>query len=139
MKINSSIIFESSNFLIKLIIIISILLLLRGHNSPGGGFIGGLTFICAYILMKINIHETYLIEKVIVRKSILMFGVLLLIFSVIYPITDNQVPMAGVWYSFPLDHIVLKIGTPLIFDIGVYIVISMGLSFIVDYLEESWF
>ena len=139
MKIKSEIVFRSSNFLIKLTILVSVLLLLQGHNKPGGGFIGGLTFICAYILMKINIHERYLIESIGVRKWLLVVGLLLITISVLYPVWMQNLPMTGVWHSFCMNDDCLKIGTPLIFDIGVYMVVAMSISFIVDALEKSWF
>lgn len=138
MKINSSIVFNASGFLVKLITLISILLLLQGHNTPGGGFIGGLTFICAYILIKINVHESYVIENVYVRQWILGLGLLLIALSVFYPTLFSAMPLTGVWYKLSLWGHLFTIGTPLIFDIGVYLIISMSISFIVDDLEKTW-
>ena len=40
----------ATRFLIELLLLFSVFLLLRGHNEPGGGFIGGLVAAAAYIL-----------------------------------------------------------------------------------------
>ena len=40
----------ATKFLLPLLLLFSIFLLLRGHNEPGGGFVGGLVAAAAYIL-----------------------------------------------------------------------------------------
>lgn len=139
MKINSEIIFEASGFLIKLIMLISIMIFIQGHNFPGGGFIGGLTFICGYILIKINRHKTYLIENKVVRKTMLLIGLAFLMLALGVPVLLSKPLMTGVWKEISIFGDKLKIGSPLVFDGGIYLIVSTSISFIVDVMEAEWF
>jgi hypothetical protein len=49
---NSLILSTATRFLAPLIVLISIFVLLRGHNEPGGGFIGGLLGAIAFALIE---------------------------------------------------------------------------------------
>jgi multisubunit Na+/H+ antiporter MnhB subunit len=40
--------------LVPLFVIFSLFLLFRGHNAPGGGFVGGLVFSIAFSLYTLN-------------------------------------------------------------------------------------
>ena len=46
----SIILATASRYLLPLMLIFSFFLLLRGHNEPGGGFVGGLVAAAAYAL-----------------------------------------------------------------------------------------
>ena len=46
----SIILSTASRYLLPLMLIFSFFLLLRGHNEPGGGFVGGLVAAAAYAL-----------------------------------------------------------------------------------------
>src|SRR5699024_787254 len=50
-KPNNLILKSTSSFIIFILLGFAIYLLLAGHNSPGGGFIGGLTTSAAFLLM----------------------------------------------------------------------------------------
>ena len=41
---------KAARYLFPVIMLFSIYLLLRGHNEPGGGFVGGLAAASAFIL-----------------------------------------------------------------------------------------
>ena len=47
---NSIILRTATRFMLPLLILFSIVVLLRGHNQPGGGFVGGLLATSAFAL-----------------------------------------------------------------------------------------
>ncbi len=47
---NSVILATASRYLLTLILMFSVFMLLRGHNEPGGGFVGGLVAAAAFAL-----------------------------------------------------------------------------------------
>ena len=47
---NSLLLRTAARFLVTLLLLFSIFLLLRGHNEPGGGFVGGLVAAGAFAL-----------------------------------------------------------------------------------------
>ena len=50
---NSIILRAGTRYLAGLLLLFSIYMLLRGHNQPGGGFIGGLTGATGFVLYAI--------------------------------------------------------------------------------------
>lgn len=114
-------------YLIPLLMLFSIFLFLRGHNEPGGGFVGGLVASTAYALFAIanGVGEA---KKLLKYDPIQIIGVGLLIalISGVIPLFYGKVFMTGLWlkYDFP---VIGKLGTPLIFDLGVYLLV-LGIS-----------
>src|SRR5690554_4470567 len=51
--INSLILRTATRLVFSLMLLLSVFLLLRGHNEPGGGFIGGLVAAIGFILYSI--------------------------------------------------------------------------------------
>jgi multisubunit Na+/H+ antiporter MnhB subunit len=109
-----------------LINILAIYLLLRGHDAPGGGFIGGLAAAIALVLLGLavgleEIHRVLRFDPVRVASAGLTLSVV-----------TGAVPMM---FGRPfLEHFhfhvsgvpvlgELHIGTPLAFDVGVYLVV----------------
>lgn len=128
----------ASRYLLPLLLIFSFFLLLRGHNEPGGGFVGGLVAAAAYALYFIanGVDEA---EKLLKTEPIrlITFGLLLAVSSTIPSIIIGTNFMTGVWLdtSFP---VIGKIGTPLIFDVGVYLlVLGIALKIIFSLAEED--
>ncbi len=114
-------------YLIPLLLIFSFFLLLRGHNDPGGGFVGGLVAASAFALFAIanGFDEAKKFLK-IEPIMLIAIGLLIAILSGIIPVFFNLDFLTGIWFeqNFP---IVGKLGTPLIFDIGVFLVV-LGIS-----------
>lgn len=134
----SVILSTASRYLLPLLLIFSFFLLLRGHNEPGGGFVGGLVAAAAYALYFIanGVDEA---EKLLKAEPIRLIsvGLLLAIISTIPSIIIGQNFMTGVWLdtNFP---VIGKIGTPLVFDVGVYLlVLGIALKIIFSLAEED--
>lgn len=134
----SVILSTASRYLLPLLLIFSFFLLLRGHNEPGGGFVGGLVAAAAYALFYIanGVEEA---EKLLKSEPIKLIasGLILAIISAIPSLIAGKNFMTGAWFdtSFPL---IGKIGSPLIFDIGVYLlVLGIALKIIFSLAEED--
>ncbi len=103
-----------------LFIILSLFVLYRGHNLPGGGFIGGLLAASGYVfyMMAYDVETTF--EKMLISPLQLMALGLLLAFSSGLPAILHSEPfMTGQWLSF----FGIKLGTPTLFDVGVYLTV----------------
>ena len=125
-------------YIAPLLLIFSIFLLFRGHNEPGGGFVGGLVAAAAYALTAI----AFGVEK---SKKMLKFppikiiatGILIALLSGLIAQLYKMNFMTGIWDDTELP-IIGKLGTPLIFDIGVYLcVLGISLMIIFSLFEEE--
>lgn len=123
----SEILITSVRYLIPLLLIFSFFLLLRGHNDPGGGFIGGLVAASAYTLYAIakGVKDAQRLLRIEPLKLISL-GLIISLFSGLPSVFMGMDFMTGIWLKteFP---VIGKIGTPLIFDIGVYLLV-LGIS-----------
>lgn len=136
---NSLILITIVKYILPLLLIFSFFLLLRGHNEPGGGFSGGLVAAAAYALYAIanGVSEA---EKLLRMEplKLIAIGLLIALFSGIYPLLLGKSFMTGVWVKNTIP-VIGKLGTPLIFDIGVYILvlgITAKIIFSLAELEE---
>lgn len=124
-------------FLIPLLLIFSFFLLLRGHNEPGGGFTGGLVAAAAYSLYVIS-HGSMRAKELLKVEPIFLIGIGLLIAlsSGVISMFFGMPFLTGLWSEtqFP---IIGKIGTPLIFDIGVYLVVLGIVTKVMFVLSEE--
>ncbi|MBK9127587.1 MAG: Na+/H+ antiporter subunit B [Phycisphaerales bacterium] len=110
-------------FLAPLLALLSVFMLLRGHNEPGGGFIGGLlmaTSIALYILAsgaaearrRLRVHP----------RSLVGAGLALAALSGVPALLAGQAPMTGWWLPVEIPGLG-KLSTVLLFDTGVYLVV----------------
>src|SRR5690625_8017409 len=83
-KPNNLILQVTSSFIVFILFGFAIYLLLAGHNSPGGGFVGGLTTSAAVLLMYMAYGEK-VVNKVL-HFNFIHFITLSLIISTLYGI-----------------------------------------------------
>lgn len=134
---NSLILTTTVKFIIPLLLIFSFFLLLRGHNEPGGGFSGGLVAASAYALFAIANGVSEAIKFLKVDPIYLISsGLLIALVSALLPLLFGQSFMTGVWLSNEIP-VVGKLGTPLVFDVGVYILVLGIASKIIFSLAEE--
>ncbi len=122
-----------------LMILLSIIILLRGHNEPGGGFVGGLLFAAAFMLHDLAFGKDEAARLLRVPPRILIAtGVLTAALSAVPSVLLGQSFMKGIWFALPLPGFdeAIKIGTPIVFDIGVYITVAGVLLSMTFALEE---
>ena len=117
---------------------LSVFVLLRGHNEPGGGFIGGL--IAAAAIAIYGIASGPMAVRRAMRASPLAFagaGVLLASLAGLLSLPFDLPFLTGLWTDLDLDGTKVAISTPMIFDIGVYLVVFGTISAIALGLEDE--
>ncbi len=122
--------------LLPLLLLLSIFLLLRGHDLPGGGFIAGLVAASAFALY-VFAYDAATSRRLLAVDPRSMMGVGLLLGSLagIPAMLRGEAYLAAVWWDVRLGPISLN--TPLIFDIGVYLVVIGTVVTIVLALAEA--
>jgi multicomponent Na+:H+ antiporter subunit B len=137
--VSSLILRTASRFLLILLFQFSIFLLLRGHNEPGGGFVGGLVLAAALTLYAIA-YDVRSIRRFLPCRTQTMIGLGLLLagLSGVWALVKGQPFMTGQWGHLEFMGLDLHLGTPLIFDIGVYlVVVGVVLIIIMSLAEEE--
>ena len=104
-------------------------MLLRGHHLPGGGFAGGL-------LAATGVCFAAVVQGAPTMRAILGCnlrwliggGLVIAIISALLPLFGNMPFFTGLWTKITvLPGETIKVGTPLLFDIGVYLLV-MGVT-----------
>ncbi|MFG1492717.1 MnhB domain-containing protein [Halobacteriovorax sp. ZH4_bin.1] len=121
---NEALIRGSFKVVCPLLAILSLLLLLRGHDLSGGGFIGGLVLSLAMILHFISQPDSKLKKWIYLNyTSMIAISILVLIFVLIIPIALGKAGLSSMWTSIPFP-IAGKISSVLVFDSIVFIIVS---------------
>lgn len=122
-----------------ILVMFSVYILLRGHNAPGGGFIGGLVAGVASVLMTLAYGADEFRRMLRIDFLRLMFIGLLLAASggMIGLIFGDSFLEALFWAPFIRGIGPIELSTPLIFDIGVYVVVVGVTSAIVMAMAEE--
>lgn len=135
---NSIILTTVSRFLTPFLLLSSIFLLLRGHNEPGGGFIGGLVASSAFAVYMLAFGERAMRTALRVDpRTLAGIGLVTAVAAGFPPLLWDLPFLTSMWYELwtPLGS--TKIGTTLVFDIGVFlVVVGVTLSFLEDMNEE---
>jgi len=137
---NSLIFSTISRLLVGLMLLFSVFLLWRGHNEPGGGFIGGLVAAAGIIVYGLAEGPAMMRKLLRVNPRILvLIGLLTAIVAGILPLLQNSAFLTGLWLFIGATETDkgLAIGTPLLFDIGVYLVVVGGVAGMVIAFEEE--
>ena len=124
----------ATRLLVALLLVVSVYLLLRGHNLPGGGFVGGLSAAIALILYALA--HGWRAARAVTRiepRAIAMIGVLIAVVSGLLAAFDDATFLTGLW-AFPGG---LPLGTPLLFDVGVYLAVFGGIMTLVFAIERE--
>ncbi len=131
----------SSRYIFPLLIIFALLVAYRGHNFPGGGFIGGLIAASAYILIALGEGVAAARKTLKVDPFYLIaFGLTLAVTSPLIPLLMGKQFMTGTWLpGIPVPVIGEQaFGTPVMFDIGVFfVVVGFSLVTIFSLFEEE--
>jgi|DewCreStandDraft_5_1066085.scaffolds.fasta_scaffold00372_35 multicomponent Na+:H+ antiporter subunit B len=120
--------------LLPLLLLFSIFLLLRGHHAPGGGFVGGLVAAAVVALYALAYGATAAHRLLrLSPRGLIAAGLLTALGSgLVGPLTGAPF-LTGRWIK--VGH--LELGTPLLFDVGVYlVVIGVTLWIILTLAEE---
>jgi multicomponent Na+:H+ antiporter subunit B len=110
--------------LTALMLVFSVFVLLRGHNEPGGGFIGGLIGASGILIYSIAMGVDATRKALRVHPITLAgLGVVLAAISGFISLALEVPFLTGLWWICEVDGSEIALSTPLIFDIGVYAVV----------------
>ena len=123
-----------------LMLLASVILLFRGHNEPGGGFIGGLIAASGYILVALAVGPGEVKSKMLIQPLTLMaLGLLLAVLSTLPSLLLGNEFMKGAWTELTIFSVkIMKLGTPLLFDTGVYLAVIGFTLNVIFVLMEEW-
>ncbi|TVR11174.1 MAG: Na(+)/H(+) antiporter subunit B [Planctomycetota bacterium] len=129
-----------ARILMPLLIMASIFILLRGHNEPGGGFIGGLLGGVAFVLTAVAFGPLAARRALgISPYSLIGWGLGFAILGALIPLLLDQIFFSPAWTSFMFFGQEVKVGTPLVFDIGVYLlVLGIAVVFVLSLMEVDF-
>ncbi|MCZ4430996.1 Na(+)/H(+) antiporter subunit B [Agrobacterium sp. SOY23] len=121
----------------SLMVLFSIFVLLRGHNEPGGGFIGGLIAVSALAIYGIAYGVTAVRRAILFHPlAIAGAGLLLSMLSGLVSMAAGVPFMTGLWVYPSLFGVEVPLSTVMSFDIGVYLVVVGAITSIALALEE---
>lgn len=136
----SLILSTATRFLVPLLLLFSIFVLLRGHNRPGGGFIGGLIAAAAFALIAIAFGVRRSRRTLRANpRTLIATGLAAALGSGIFGLVGERPFMTAYWVTLEIPFLEeLPVGTPLLFDSGVYLVVlGVTLAIIFSLAEES--
>jgi len=135
---NSLILRTAALLVLPLQLLFSIFLLLRGHDEPGGGFIGGLVAAGALALY-LYASDVKALNRLlrISPKDLLAVGLLLGLLATVPAIFLGEAFFTAQWLEISLGDNLIKLSTVLIFDIGVYLTVVGTLVTMFSALAET--
>ncbi len=139
---NSLILSTATRILMPLILALSVFVFWRGHNDPGGGFIGGLLAATAFALVEkaeglAKARRLLYFEP----QSVAAFGLGCALVSGVWGGLSYGYFLKGVWPLLTVGEGGEKEGLPfgsiMLFDFGVYLVVLGTVCGILFALEEA--
>jgi multicomponent Na+:H+ antiporter subunit B len=140
--VKSLILSTATRLLMPLILLVSVFVFFRGHNAPGGGFIGGLLAATAFALLEKA--EGLAAARRALRfrpESIAAAGLGCALVSGVWGGLAAGAFLKGMWPFVTVDADGNKHGLPLgsipLFDLGVYLVVLGTVCGILFALDEA--
>ena len=136
---DSLILKTGTRLLTALMLVFSIFLLFRGHNEPGGGFIGSLVATTAFCLYAIAFGVTAVRKALVIDPKIIsIVGLALSLLAGLMAIVQGDIFLTGVWSPAYVDgSSALPLSSVLVFDVGVYLVVMGAVLTVVFAIEED--
>lgn len=136
---SSLILRTATRYMFPPLLVFSIYLLLRGHHYPGGGFVGGLFAGSAFALyaLAFDVADARRLLRVDPR-DIAAAGLAVALVSGLPALCAGHPFLTGIWWKIPIGPgTTIDLGTPVIFDFGVYFVVLGVLLTLVFSLGEE--
>ena len=136
----SLIVRAATRLLVGLLLVFSIYMLIRGHNEPGGGFIGGLIGATGFILYAIAHGCRAAREALRIQpQDIAMAGLAFALIAGLSALIPGDAIFTGQWLFLGATEgdKGLSLSTILVFDVGVYLVVLGSVLTLVFALEEE--
>jgi len=116
--------------LMPLLLLFAVFLLLRGHNQPGGGFVAGLVSAAAFALYAMAYGTAQARRALLVEPlTMLGAGLLIALSSGLPAVLGGRPFMTSIWID--------GLGTPLVFDVGVCLVVNSVVLMMIFSLAEE--
>ena len=133
----SLILATATRYILPLLLLFSVFLLVRGHNDPGGGFVGGLVAASAFALYAVAFDvESARRALGVDPRTVIGLGLLTATASGLVGLVGGRPLLTGAWSERALP-LVGHFGTPVLFDVGVYLVVIGATLTIIFALAES--
>ena len=131
----TSVILKTATRLVSaLVLVLSVYLLWRGHHDPGGGFIAALVAATGFALVVLAEGPGAVRRGLRIRPPYLIgAGLALSMGAGLVGMIRQQPFLTGIWW--PSTSAVA--GTPLFFDMGVFLVVLGAILTVLLALEES--
>lgn len=135
--IKSLILRTAARLLVPLLLLFSIFMLLRGHNSPGGGFVGGLMGAAAFALYAFSRGYSAAASALYAAPPLLLaVGLSCALGSGVLAWSLGHAFLTSVTTDVSLAFVHLHLSTTLLFDTGVYLVVVGAVLLIVFSIED---
>ena len=129
----------ATRYMFPPLLVFSVYLLLRGHQYPGGGFVGGLIAGSAFALYALAFDVAA--ARKLLRfdpRDITAVGLAVALVSGLLALFSGNAFLTGTWWKIPIrPGVMMDLGSPVIFDIGVYLVVLGVLLTLVFSLGEE--
>ncbi len=113
---NSLILRTATRVLMPLMILFALFMLLRGHNEPGGGFVGGLVVAAAYALQAFAFGVPAARRALLIDpERLLGIGLLVALGTGLASVAAGRPFLTSMWWG--------GLGSPVFFDLGVFLVV----------------
>ena len=136
---NSVILRAGARYLVGLLLLFSVYMLLRGHNEPGGGFIGGLIGATGFVLYAIACGTADARRALrLAPETIAVAGLGLALAAGLAAALFGDAFFTGQWlFLGATAHSKgLPLSTVLVFDIGVYLAVFGAILSLVFAMED---
>jgi multisubunit Na+/H+ antiporter MnhB subunit len=126
----------ATRLIVGLMLVFSVYLLFRGHNAPGGGFSGALVAAVAFALVSI-VEGPDAVKRALRMdpRRLAAAGLFVAVFSGFPALVAGRPFMTGLWWQAGPGAPAL--GTPLFFDVGVFLTVFGALLSLLLALEED--
>ncbi|MEF8795953.1 MAG: Na+/H+ antiporter subunit B [Salinivenus sp.] len=125
-------------FLVPLLLLFSVFMMLRGHNLPGGGFVGGLVAASAFVLYALAAGVERAREVLRVEPQTLLGSGLALAYGAgLLALALGRPFLTGLWLDLHIPLLGdLHLGSSLLFDLGVMLVVVGTVLLMVFSVED---
>jgi multicomponent Na+:H+ antiporter subunit B len=137
---NSIILRAGTRYLAGILLIFSFYMMLRGHNEPGGGFIGGLTGATGFVLYAIACGTKDARDALrVMPQTIAIWGLGIALSAGLFAAVFGDALFTGQWLFIGATETDkgLPLSSVLVFDIGVYLVVFGSVLTLVFAMEEE--
>lgn len=113
---SSLILRAATRVLMPLLLLFALFMLMRGHNEPGGGFVAGLVVASAFALQAFAFGVPAARRGLRIEpERLLGIGMLVALFTGLSSVIAGHPFLTSMWWG--------GFGSPVIFDIGVFLVV----------------